>query len=84
MDSSGQISTHQSWIVYGSMSTHDCENACKIKNGCVGFTFVSTMERCDLKDIQQAVTLKDFPETIISGILIHFQGMNLCTIYNYT
>ena len=69
LDSSGQISTHQSWIVYGSTSTDDCENACKIKSGCVGFTFVSTIERCDLKDIQQAVTLMSQPEAIISGIL---------------
>ena len=69
LDSSGQISTHQSWIVYGSTSTDDCENACKIISGCVGFTFVSTIERCDLKDIQQAVTLISQPEAIISGIL---------------
>ena len=74
MDSSGQISTHQSWKVYDSASTDDCENACKITSGCVGFTYVSPASRCDLKDIQQAVTLQEgIPATIISGS-IKFQG----------
>ena len=75
MDSSNQVSTHQSWKVYDSASTDDCENACKLKSGCVGFTFVSTIGRCDLKDIQQAITLQEgIPATIISGS-IKFQCM---------
>ena len=69
-DSSGGISNLE--IVNGE-STDDCEVACKNVNGCVGFTFVSPNKKCDLKNIQQAVTLANgFPSTIISGS-IHFQ-----------
>ena len=72
LDSSGQISHLEQ--VYGT-STDDCKIACRIKIGCVGFTYVSTSNRCDLKDIQQAVTLQEgIPATIISGS-IKFQCM---------
>ena len=78
LDSSGQISDLEQ--VYGT-STDDCKIACRIKSGCVAFTFVSTSNRCDLKNTQQAVTLLDnLPTTIISGI-IHFQGMYICAMY---
>ena len=71
MDSSGKISTLEE--VQG-VSTDDCEIACKNKKGCVGFTFVSTVKRCDLKNIQQATTLSTTQHnTIISG-KIHSQG----------
>ena len=72
LDSSGEISNLEQ--VYGT-STDDCKIACRIISGCVAFTFVSTSNRCDLKNSQQAVTLdENIPTTIISGI-IQFQGM---------
>ena len=72
LDSSGQISHLEQ--VYGT-STDDCKIACRIKNACVAFTFVSTSNRCDLKNTQQAVTLQNnIPATVISGKI---QGMHV-------
>ena len=72
LDSSGQISHLEQ--VYGT-STDDCKIACRIKSACVAFTFVSTINRCDLKNAQQAVALQDnIPATIISGKI---QGMTM-------
>ena len=68
LDSSGQISHLEQ--VYGSTTTDDCKIACRIRSGCVAFTFVSASNRCDLKNSQQAVTLQEnLPTTIISGIM---------------
>ena len=71
LDSSGQTSHLEQ--VYGTSTTDDCKIACRIKFTCVAFTFVSTSNRCDLKNAQQAVTLQNnIPATIISGKI---QGM---------
>ena len=77
LDSSGQISNLEQ--VYGT-STDDCKIACRIKSGCVAFTFVSTSNRCDLKNTQQAASLEEnLPTTVISGIM-RLQGMYIYTM----
>jgi hypothetical protein len=51
-------------------NTNACERECKKTPGCVGFTFVSSIDRCDLKTDDQAVEL-DYSngDSIFSGTL---------------
>ena len=42
---------------------------CKFNINCYAFTFVSTEGRCDLKNYEQAVTLIEYDDTVISGII---------------
>jgi len=64
LDSFGKIST---LVEVRGESINACQIACNNYNNCVAFTFVSTEQRCDLKNSQQAITLGVFPDTIISG-----------------
>ena len=48
----------------------DCQTACAGRTGCVGFTFVSSIGRCDLKTEDQAVFLDNtHDDSIISASL---------------
>ena len=79
LDSSGGVSNLE--VVNGE-STDECEVACKNVTGCVGFTFVSQNKKCDLKNIQQAVTLVNgMPLTIISGSIQFIGDEQFCTSF---
>ena len=50
--------------------TFNCLTECKKTPGCVGFTFVSSIDRCDLKNDDQAVELDyNNGDSIFSGTL---------------
>ena len=52
------------------LPTFDCFTECKKTPGCVGFTFVSSIDRCDLKTDDQAVELDySYGDSIFSGTL---------------
>lgn len=60
--------------VRGSQLT-DCQAACLAEPGCVGFTFISSRDRCDLKTRDQAVFLDDiYDDSIISANLTQLQS----------
>lgn len=68
LDSDGQISNYG--IEENVESVELCETFCSGNTwpSCVGFTYVSSEKRCDLKKSANAVSLKkDYPKSIISG-----------------
>lgn len=68
LDEDGQISNYG--YEENVDSVKDCENLCSSNTWfyCVGFTYVSSEKRCDLKKDENAVSLKtDYPSSIISG-----------------
>ena len=80
-DSSGAINTLEQ--VSGVPSAQHCmENACYNHSECVAFTYVASLNRCDLKTSAQSVSFGSVPSGIMSarspkscvdsGELLHF------------
>ena len=65
-DSNGGTSTIQQ--VTGVASAEDCmQFNCYNHPQCVAFTYIESIQRCDLKTEAQAVTLNDAPNGVMSA-----------------
>ena len=60
LDQNGQITTLIE--ISNQFSVDDCKTVCLTYSGCVGFTFVGFLSRCDLKNDFQAATLQSYPD----------------------
>ena len=66
LDGNGGISSLDQ--VYNVPSAEHCmQNACQDNSQCIAFTYIASIERCDLKTEKQAVTLGDFTSGVMSA-----------------
>ena len=66
VDSHGEISTLEE--VTEVASAEDCmQNACYNHPQCIAFTYIESLQRCDLKTEEQAVTMFDLGNGVISA-----------------